>query len=248
MKKKVIPEVAEAFGADPDELAEQADAPEIVEPVAPPPPVVAQPVAAAQPITMTFEQLQALMAANSASTQQNTQALAAALTQGIKESQPQRPSNEVAPGISDLNPLGERECPRPGLKCDFTLGIKDPKSGQIQRTYPWEADDLRADEQIALNVLPPGEFRVRLYDGYEIKVQVVQQFDDLDRLQRTVIVLPQQVTQKGSDKRNMLPGPVNLVAQITGKDFSTLSLDDLAWFMAEHRSGRYVSERTAVAA
>jgi hypothetical protein len=247
MAKRVIPEVAEAFGADPDELAEQM--------AAAPPPVVASPhpvasvaapvVIAAQPITMTFEQLQALMSTQAASSQQNTQALADALTQGIKQAQPQRPSNEIAPDISDANPLGERDHPRPGLKCKVTLGIMDGKNKQIQPTYPFVAEDLTVYEQIALNTLAEGEYVIKLYDGKDITVQVIEQRDDLKRLQRIVIVVPQQVTLKGSETRNMLPGPVNIVAQITGRDFSKLSLEDLEWFMAEHRAKRYVSERPA---
>lgn len=223
----------------------------IVEPVAEPipePPVVAAPAMPSAPIAMTLEQLQALLAANSASTQQNTQALADALTQGIKQAQPQRPSNEIAPDVSDANPLGERDHPRPGLKCKITLGIMDPKSRQIQPTYPFVAEDLTAYEQIALNTLSKGEYQVKLYDGRPIKVQVVEEFDALDRLQRMVVIVPQHVTQKGSETRNMLPGPLALVQQMSGTDYSRLSLDDLAWFMAEHRAGRYVSERVAVAA
>lgn len=253
MAKKRIPEVAEAFGEEIDEFAEPEEimdpvTPAPATPVAAPAPVAAAPVAPTAPIAMTLEQLQALLAANAASTQQNTQALADALTQGIKQAQPQRPSNEVAPGISDQNPAGDKDHPLPGLKCKFTLGIQDAKTKQIQPTYPFMAEDLTAYEQIALNTLESGEYRIKLYDGKEIKAQVVAEHDALDRLQRMVIVIPQAVTQKGSETRNMLPGPINIVAQITGHDYSRLSLDDLKWFMAEHRSGRYVSERPAVAA
>lgn len=241
-------DLAAELGEDVDVTEAEANAAREI--VASPPPVAVAPapVAPSAPIAMTLEQLQALLAANSASTQQNTQALADALTQGIKQAQPQRPSNEIAPDVSDANPLGERDHPRPGLKCKVTLGIMDGKSKQIQPTYPFVADDLTAYEQIALNTLEKGEHQIKLYDGRAIKLQVIEEFDALDRLQRMVLVVPQHVTQKGSETRNMLPGPLAIVQQITGIDYTRLSLDDLAWFMAEHRAGRYVAVREAVAA
>lgn len=246
MPRKKNLDLASELGEDIDVTEDEAvEASAIVAPVVVEPAPVAAPSA---PIAMTLEQLRALLAANSASSQQHTQALADALTQGIKQAQPQRPSNEVHPEVSEQNPLGERDHPRPGLKCKITLGIQDAKTKQIQPTYPFEADDLTAYEQIALNTLDQGEYQVRLFDGRAIKMQIIAEHDHLDRLQRMVLVVPQHVTQKGSETRNMLPGPLALAQQISGHDYSRLSLDDLAWFMAEHRAGRYVSARESVAA
>ena len=241
-------DLAAELGEDIDVTEEEADAAREI--VAAPPAPAPAPVAAAPaaPIAMTLEQLQSLLATSQTSAAQQTQALADALTQGIKQSQPQRPSNEIAPDISVANPLGEKDHPRPGLKCRVTLGIQDAKTKQIQPTYPFVADDLTAYEQIALNVLPAGEYMITLYDGRPIKTQVIAEYDALDRLQRMVIVVPQHVTQKGSETRNMLPGPLNLVEQITGVNYAKLSHDDLAWFMAEHRAGRFVNTREQVAA
>lgn len=246
---KRIPEVAEAFGADPDELAEETEAPEPVPapaPEAPPAPPV--PPAA---LTMSVADIQAIVKTAIGASQQGNKDIAEMVTQGIAQARKPIPEGTDAsnPRISVYNPLGDRDHPRPGLRCDVFLGTQDPKTKQISRTYPFNEEDLTVNEQIAFNTLQPGNYSVKLYDGKDIKVAVVPELDPAtDELRRLVIVVPQVVTGKGSAIKNMLPGPCNLVAQITGKDFSALSRDDLKWFMAEHCEKRYVSEREVIAA
>lgn len=249
MAKKVIPEVAEAFGADPDELAEAVETPAPVAAPAPPAPVAAAPVAPAQPITLTLDQLQALLA-NAHLPPPNTMGLAEAITKGMESVREPRPENKFSPEISWLNPLGEKDHPRPGLKCDFYLGTQDGKSGQVFRTYPFEAGDLSAYEQIALNTLQPASAVIKRLDEAPMPVQVVAATRDkvTDEITRMVIVVPTDLIAKGSQIKNMIPSLTSIVAQITGRDFSKLSNDDLAWFMKEHRAKRYVSERDSVAA
>ena len=58
-----------------------------------------------------------------------------------------RPDNEVHPDISVYNPLGERDHPRPPLKCPMFLG-----------PYPLEEQTLLLKEITYLNQLEPGTY------------------------------------------------------------------------------------------
>ena len=222
---------------------EAADAAEMV----PAAPIVASPPAApTAPIAMSLADLQALLKANSESQASGNAALADALTSGIIKAQQTIHENKLAPGVSTFNVLGDRDHPRPGLKCDIFLGTQDAKSKQVHRTYEFVAADLTAQEQIALNTLVPAQVVVERLDGAPMKVQVIPELHPVDEsLTRLTIVVPGDVMAKGSQVKNMLPGPLNLVNQITGRDFSKLSHDDLKWFMAEHRAKRFVAERVA---
>lgn len=199
------------------------------------------------PITLTFEQLQTLLASKSESG--SNADLVAAFSQAVTNAREPIPENKFSPGISALNPLGEREHPRPGLKCDVTLGTQDPQTKQLRDTYPYEADDLTVYEQIALNTLQPWTGVIERLDGAKMKVAVVPAYNAIDdSIEKLVIVIPADVTGKGSTIKNMLPGICNIVEQITGHNYAKLSNDDLAWFMAEHRKKNYVAVREAVAA
>jgi len=71
-----------------------------------------------------------------------------------------QPDNKHAPGISDLNPQGELQYPRPKLKCEMFI--------------PWEAEQesLTWEEIELLNLLESGEFVVKRNDGVKIMVSV----------------------------------------------------------------------------
>jgi len=72
----------------------------------------------------------------------------------------QQPDNKFAPGISDYNPQGDREYPRPSLKCPMFL--------------PWEAEQesLTFEEIELLNLLEDGEYTVKRNDGVKIGVTI----------------------------------------------------------------------------
>lgn len=225
-----------------DEANALVPVPEPVEPVAP------APVAPAS-FTMTAADLQNMVtAAVSAAAAGNAQ-LADAVTKGIADAREPIPENKFSPGISVFNPLGDQAHPRPDLKCEFFYGTMDAKTKIVSRTYPLLVEDLTVMETIALNTLEPQNAVIKLHDGSSIKVSLVPELDPAtDELTRMVIVVPQTVIGKGSALKNMLPGPCNIVAQLTGIDYEKLSREDLAWFMAEHRAKRYVSVRESVAA
>ncbi len=246
MPRKKNLDLAAELGEDIDVTEDEAnEAATIAETPAPVAPVaVAAPMA---PITLTFEQLQQLLAANR-SDGANGSAIADAITQGIQQSKG-RHQNEFSPAISVLNPLGDRDHPRPGLKCKMTLATQDPRTKVVRETYPFEDDDLTAQEQIALNTLQPWSGVVRLLDESEIKVSLIPTYNQIDdSLEKLAIAVPAKVTEKGSQIKNSLPSIVNLVEQITGINFAKLSKDDLAYFMAEHRKKNYVAVRERVAA
>lgn len=248
MPRKKNLDLAAEMGEEVDVTEDQAvDAATIVapEPIAVPP-------LPSQALSLTVADLQALVATAVNAAQQGNQALADVVTQGIAQARKPIPEGTDAsnPRISVMNPLGDRDHPRPLLKCEYFLGTQDPKSKQITRTYPFLDHDLTVQEVIALNTLAPGDYRAQLYDGTDIKVSVVPERNGAtDELRRLVIVVPGYVTEKKSAVKNMLPNPCVLVSQMMGvPEYSKLSNDDLAWFMAEHRAKRYVTAREAVAA
>lgn len=244
MPKRKNLDLAGEMGEDIDVTEEEAmDAAQIV--AVAPPVVAAIPVA---PISLTFEQLQTLLA--SAHGKQDQSGLVEALADSIARSREPIPENKFSPDVSVFNPLGERDHPRPGLKCEMFLGTQDAKTKQVNRTYPFLSGDVTAVEQIALNTLHAIEpTNIELLDGSAIKVSVYAELDPVsDALRRLTMVVPQSVMQKGSQIKNMLPPITNIVEQLTGHNFAKLSKDDLAWFLAEHRAKRYVAVRDAVAA
>jgi len=72
----------------------------------------------------------------------------------------QQPDNITAPQISVYNPQGEKDYPRPKLKCRMFI--------------PWEAreETLSWEEIELLNLLQEGEYKVRRNDGTYIKVTI----------------------------------------------------------------------------
>ena len=245
MKKRNL-DLAAELGEDIDVTEEESIEANTRVAVAPEP-VAPVPMA---PIALTLEQIQALMASATAGSAANNAALAESITQGIAQARKPIPegTDQSNPRISDANPLGDRDHPRPLLKCEFFLGTQNA-DGKVARTYPYEQGDLTVREILALNILQPGHFSIALHDGATIILSVVPEHDGAtDALRRLVLVLPGVVTEKKSALKNMLPGPCGIVAQITGVDFSKLKGDALAWLMAEHRAGRYVASREEVAA
>lgn len=238
MSRKRNVDLEAEMGADIDLTEEEANDARTIVPAP-------QPVVAAQPLTLTIDDIKQLVATAISASQQGNANLADIVTQGIAQARKPIPEGTDAsnPRISDRNPLGERDHPLPLLKCEFFLGTQD-NDGKITRTYPYEHGDLTVHEILALNTLQPCVTSIRLHDGAAIKVNVVQERDGAtDKLRRMVIVLPTAVTEKKSAIKNMLPGPCNLVAQITGApDVSRLNGAALAEVMAAHRRGEYITE------
>lgn len=98
--------------------------------------------------------------------------------------------NNFPPAISALNPLGDRDHPRPDLKCDIIwVGYKMPKEA-LSRT-----------EIELLNALEPGEYRVTKADGKRIPFTVQGKVGFDGRLERLTIHFPCKNTE---DRQNHL--------------------------------------------
>jgi len=90
------------------------------------------------------------------------------------------PVNETCPEKSVYNPLGERDHPRPPLKCEMFLG-----------PYPLEAQTLLTKEIEYLNKLEPGSYEVTKGDGTVVPFNVIPKFRvDGRTVERFTIAFP----------------------------------------------------------
>ncbi len=201
-------------------------------------------------VALTMTQLQELIQ-TATQAQPDMTGVAEAITTGLAQARKPIPENDISDGISAANPLGDRDHPRPGTKCEMWMGVISDKDGTVQRVSRYEPNDLTAWEQLALNLLEPLEQVVLMLDGAQMPVKVVAHHHDITgAVMRLTIGLPFKHLQAQSQTMNMIPPIVDLVHQLTGHNLRppALSLDELAWLMAEHRAGRYVGPRTTVAA
>lgn len=138
-----------------------------------------------EPVTaLTFEQLKELMAAAKPEPAQQFSAadLAAAVAAGVDKWKPheiRRPEQR-----SVYNPDGDRDYPRPRLKCHIYVGsypLGDPNDNRT----------LTRAEIEALNALTPGHYRVLKHDGSKVVIEIRGQVDANQRLERLWVILPE---------------------------------------------------------
>ena len=112
-----------------------------------------------------------------------------------------RPENEQAPGISAFNPLGERDHPRPKLKCKmFWVG------------YPLEIEALTREEATLLNrVEQVGQFTFTRADGSPDTIEVRGTRDANGTWQQIEFLFACQ-----GDKKNNLPPMTAMLRDILG--------------------------------
>lgn len=109
--------------------------------------------------------------------------------------------NDPAPMISVFNPRGDRDHPRPELKCKMEwVG------------YPLDRDSLTADEIALLNAAEPGEFTFHRTDGSPEKLTVTPLTSATGRLEKLSFYFPCR-----GDNRHNLPGLAHLLQQVQGK-------------------------------
>lgn len=90
------------------------------------------------------------------------------------------PQNDTCPEISPYNPRGDRDHPRPPLKCAFFLG-----------PYPLERDTLTLQEITLMNQLEPGNYEITKADGQVVTFLVIPRFlMDGRTLERLTIGFP----------------------------------------------------------
>lgn len=130
---------------------------------------IAEAIKSIDPSTLSpMEKIMFMMAdalAKVAAGQANAQVVAAkALDDAARQ---QQPDNRFAPMISELNPQGDLQHPRPKLKCPMFL--------------PWEADwdSLSFEEIELLNLLEQGEYVIKTIDNrrVEVKVQIKMNYN-----------------------------------------------------------------------
>jgi hypothetical protein len=99
--------------------------------------------------------------------------------------------NRFPPEISYLNPLGERDNPRPELKCKmFWVGYKLSK------------EVLTKEEIDLLNKIQPGSYRVHKSDGRSIPFVVAAKDDESGRLEKLSFHFP---CKNRDDRQNHMP-------------------------------------------
>lgn len=108
-----------------------------------------------------------------------------------------RSSNEVVHQRSVLNPRGERDFPKPRLKCPMMI--------------PWFADQdsLTREEVELLNLLIPGEFVVMRNDGTKVKLACKIDYA-LDEVTPSRLLLNHETAFNNDHKTWMPPLPIML--------------------------------------
>lgn len=113
------------------------------------------------------------------------------------------------PLVSSLNPLGERDHPRPELKCKM-----------IWVGYKMAKDTLTRQEIELLNRLQPGDYRVTKADGRTIPFKVTPKYTDNGNLEHLNIHFPCKLAE---DRQNHL-SMVSYLSEALGEVANTDTL------------------------
>ena len=107
----------------------------------------------------------------------------AAVASGMRKAL--KPENPRAPMISAFNPQGDRDHPRPTLKCKMFL-----------RAYPIDGTTETVEELTLLNMLTPGIYWITRQDGMKVKMPVVADENSAGEVERMLILLPMEEDHK----------------------------------------------------
>jgi len=125
--------------------------------------------------SQSVDQISAAVSAAIAATQAgNAEANAQAMKRALK------PENDPAPLISVYNPAGDRDSPRPRLKCAFTVFDGIPIDGTTDTV----------EELELMNALEAGDYWVMKSDNMPMKFQVREMRNELGVLQRINLAFP----------------------------------------------------------
>lgn len=121
-----------------------------------------------------------------------------------------RPTNEQVPLISSFNLRGDKDFPRPTLRCQIFL--------------PWPVEpELQTREELELmNLLIPGEFMVRKNDDTKIKI-IIKATYRLDSNEVDKLMLHHDTAFNNDNHRMLLPMH-NMLRQILAQKPSTRGL------------------------
>lgn len=104
-----------------------------------------------------------------------------------------RPENNPGPLVSDFNPDGERDHPRPPLRSIMYFG-----SSPIGT--PQDNSQLTTDEIQALNAVTPGYYNITKMDGSKVVIEVRGRVNSNRKLERLWFLLPE-----GDEDKNLYP-------------------------------------------
>jgi len=134
----------------------------------------------------------------------------------------QRPSNDFYPAISVFNLRGDKDFPKPPLKCEMFI------------PWPAEHESLTREEVELLNLLIPGEYRIKRNDNTVVKVtcRVITKLDS-DEPNRLMI---NHDTAFNNDYHRMMPPLENYLRQMLKQNPRTRALADSVLTMEEEQA------------
>jgi len=120
-----------------------------------------------------------------------------------------RPSNEIAPMISVYNLRGDKDFPKPPLRCDMFM------------PWPLEPESLTREETELLNLLVPGEFPVERNDCSKIVLTVRTTFK-LDSTTPDKLFINHD-TAFNNDNHRLMPPLRRLLRQVLDQGANALA-------------------------
>lgn len=207
--ENLIEEGLGKVGGTPLTIPEETEEDEALPPPAPPDPFAVmdrlaaamEAMAAKQATNATDPNVTDMMAKLAAALERVSEAsIEGAKIQAAESRRIHRPSNDVVPMTSTLNPRGQRDFPKPPLKCVMLI--------------PWLADydSLTREEVQLLNLLEPGTFVVRKMDGTKVKIDVQITYG-LDEVTPSRLLMNHE-TAFNNDNHKWMPPLVDLLRQI----------------------------------
>lgn len=124
-----------------------------------------------------------------------------------------RPSNEAPPMISAFNPRGDKDFPKPALKCKMLL--------------PWEAEheSLTREEVDLLNLLEPMDYIVVRNDRTKVKVEVRCKYN-LDSDVPSILIINHD-TAFNNDYQRMMPPLVDMLRSMLKQNPKTRAAEKM---------------------
>lgn len=161
---------------------------------------------AAAGIAPTAEQWAQMMAVLAGNKEADMEVAATIHARAMKKAL--RPENEIAPGISVYNPLGEIAHPRPKPTHIFN-------QGPYPICSPQDFATVTATEIALCNQLQPGDYMVTKSDGMDVKVTVKTEYESNGtKPYRTTVIMPMA---DDDQKANWVPLVQMLTQILTGE-------------------------------
>ena len=162
-------------------------------------------------LAMMAEMLREMRASRAAPAQSEAIETLAKAVQMLVNAENARPKeNPNSPGVSVLNPLGERDHPRADFRCKrvFWAGHRLNKFG------------LTANEIELINRIQPGHYRVTKADGSTIPFDVLAKHDLAGRLEQLMFQFPCKTSE---DRQNHL-SMVSYLKEAMGESMPSVEL------------------------